>query len=175
MARIHSTAKLTTPTSSKALQMEGDAPDTIVVDVAPISEVMKAMAELKANEEENTPKENASGAEDNAKEDDNDLRSTNPSYIDFGKSTIKPTNLVVMQRLKYIDEGDDDMICFTDDNTTLEPKDYEIVVFSSFQARLRVLMHKMITEVLKKYEIYMHQLTLNTVGQLIVFIWVVRS
>lgn len=73
MARIHSTAKLTTPTSSKALQMEGDAPDTIIVDVTPISKVMKAMAELKANEEENTPEENASGAEDNAKEDDNDL------------------------------------------------------------------------------------------------------
>lgn len=53
--------------------MEGDAPDTIIVDVTPISKVMKAMAELKANEEENTPKENASGAEDNAKEDDNDL------------------------------------------------------------------------------------------------------
>jgi hypothetical protein len=43
----------------------------------------------------------------------------------------------------------------------LEQKDDEVVVFKSFfRAGLRFPLYEMIGEVLKKFEIYLHQLTL---------------
>lgn len=62
-------------------------------------------------EEEVAPVESASDAEDdNTEEDDIVLRSNKPSHIEFGKSTVKPEDLVVLKRLGYIGEKDDDMI-----------------------------------------------------------------
>lgn len=50
------------------------------------------------------------------------------------------------------------------------------MVFKSFfWARLRLSMFKMVAEVLKKYEIYTHQLIPNGIVNLIVYIWAMRS
>jgi hypothetical protein len=57
-----------------------------------------------------------------------------------------------------------------------EPKDDEVVVFKSFfRARLRFPLYEMIGEVLKKFEIYLHQLTPNATVRLSVYIWALRS
>lgn len=58
MARVCSTARLATPTSSEVLQVEGEAPDTITM--VPISEAMKAIAELKISKKEDAIEENVS-------------------------------------------------------------------------------------------------------------------
>jgi hypothetical protein len=56
------------------------------------------------------------------------------------------------------------------------PKDDEVVVFKSFfRAGLWFPLNEMIGEVLKIFEIYLHQLTPNTIFRLSVFIWVLRS
>jgi hypothetical protein len=58
----------------------------------------------------------------------------------------------------------------------LEPKEDEVVVFKTFfRAGLRFPLYEMIGEVLKKFEIYLHQLTLNAIVRLSVYIWAVRS
>ena len=57
-----------------------------------------------------------------------------------------------------------------------EPKDDEVVVFKSFfRARLQFPLYEMIGEVLKKFEIYLHQLTPNAIVRLSVYIWALRS
>jgi hypothetical protein len=62
------------------------------------------------------------------------------------------------------------------EETTPKSKSNKIVVFRSFfQANLRMPMYKMFANVLKKFEIYMHKQTLNTIVRLSVFIWAIRS
>jgi hypothetical protein len=52
----------------------------------------------------------------------------------------------------------------------------EVVVFESFmKAGLCFPMHKVLVEVLKTFEIYRHQLTLEALIKVGVFIWAIRS
>jgi hypothetical protein len=52
----------------------------------------------------------------------------------------------------------------------------EVVVFKSlFKAGLRFPLNKVIAGVLKKYGIYLHQLTPNAIVRLSVYIWALRS
>jgi hypothetical protein len=68
----------------------------------------------------------------------------------------------MMKKLGYIGKNDDDLIRFAGDEIILELKDDEVVVFRSFlRARLWFLIYEIIAEVLKKFEIFLHQLTLN--------------
>jgi hypothetical protein len=47
-----------------------------------------------------------------------------------------------------------------------------VVVFKSFFCvRLRFLLYEMIGEVLKRFEIYLHQLTPNAIVRLSIYIW----
>ena len=56
------------------------------------------------------------------------------------------------------------------------PKADEVVVFKSFMmARLRFSLHKLLVEVLKTFEIYLHQLTPKALIKVGVFIWAMRS
>jgi hypothetical protein len=52
----------------------------------------------------------------------------------------------------------------------------EVVVFRSFmKAGLRFPLHKMLVEVSKKFEIFLHQLTPNTLIRVGIFIWAIRN
>jgi hypothetical protein len=75
MAKVCSTARLATPTSSEALQAGGEAPDTITM--VPISEAMKAIAESKISKKEDAPEENASDAEASDDEEDDSVLQPN--------------------------------------------------------------------------------------------------
>jgi hypothetical protein len=86
-----------------------------------ISEAMKVIAETEAFEEEEIDGEDTTTVE----EDDNDLRPTKPSHIDFGESTVKPNDFDVMKRLGYI--GENDGVWFADNEITPEPEDDETV------------------------------------------------
>jgi hypothetical protein len=59
---------------------------------------------------------------------------------------------------------------------TTKPEKDEVVVFKSFfKAGLRFPLNGMIADVLKKFGIYLHQLTPNAIVRLSVYIWALRS
>jgi hypothetical protein len=68
------------------------------------------------------------------------------------------------------------LIRFGGEEVILEPKDDEVVVFKSFfRAGLWFPLYDMIGEVLKRFEIYLHQLTPNAIVRLSIYIWAPRS
>jgi hypothetical protein len=82
----------------------------------------------------------------------------------------------VMKKLGYFGENDGELVRFAGEEIILEPKEDEVVVFKSFfKAGLWFPLYEMIGEVLKKFEIYLHQLTSNTIVRLNVYIWALRS
>jgi hypothetical protein len=81
-----------------------------------------------------------------------------------------------MMKLCYFGEAERKLVRFAGEETTLAPKDGEVVVYKSFfRARLQLPLNEMIGEVLKFFEIYLHQLTPNAIVRLSVFIWALRS
>jgi hypothetical protein len=99
-----------------------------------------------------------------------------PSHLEFGKSTVKEEDLILMKKLGYFGKDDDKLIRFTRDEAILEPRDDEVIVFKSFfKVGLWFPLYEMIGEVLKKFEIYLHQLTPNAIVRLSVYIWALRS
>jgi hypothetical protein len=97
-----------------------------------------------------------------------------PSHSNFGKSTIKQSHLENMRGRYFRDIS----IVRADDGekTTPTPEDNEVVIFRSFlKAGLRFPLSKFVVEVLKIYQIYLHQLTPEAVIRLGIFVWAVRS
>jgi hypothetical protein len=65
-----------------------------------------------------------------------------------------------LKKLGYFGENDDGLVRFAGEEVIPEPKYDQVIVFKSFfRARLWFPLHEMIGEVLKKFEIYLHQLT----------------
>jgi hypothetical protein len=123
-------------------------------------------------EAENVVAEAASDDE----EDDNILSPSKPSQVEFEKSTVKAEDLVLMNNPRYFGKNDNGLIRFVGDEVITEPKYDEVVVFKSFfQAGLRFPLYEMIGEVLKRFEIYLHQLTPNAIVRLNVFILALGS
>jgi hypothetical protein len=61
-------------------------------------------------------------------------------------------------------------------NTIPLLEDDEVVVFKSFmKAGIRFPLHKMLVEILKRFEIYLHQLTPEALTKIRVFMWAMRS
>jgi hypothetical protein len=81
-----------------------------------------------------------------------------------------------MKKLGYFGKNDDGLIRFAGDKVILESKDDEVIVFKSFfRTGLRFPLYEMISEVLKKFENYLHQLTPNAIVRLSVYIWALRN
>jgi hypothetical protein len=169
MARVRSTARVT---------REGE--ETGVAKTAPISEVMKQSG-LVVTEEATDEGAPATEAEHTVAEEEEDIDEeedysilipSKPSHLDFEKSTVSKADVPMMMKLGYSAEAKRKLIRFAGEETTLVPKDDEVVVFRSFfRARLRFPLNEMIGEVLKNFEIYLHQLTPNANVRLSVFIW----
>jgi hypothetical protein len=169
MARVRSTARVT---------REGE--ETKVAKTAPISEVMKQSG-LVVTEEATDEGAPATEAEHTVAEEEEDIDEeedysilipSKPSHLDFEKSTVSKADVPMMMKLGYSREAKRKLIRFAGEETTLVPKDDEVVVFRSFfRARLRFPLNEMIGEVLKNFEIYLHQLTPNANVRLSVFIW----
>jgi hypothetical protein len=98
MARVRSTARVS---------HEGD--ETEVIEIAPISEVMRrlglvAQGGATAKGTSNAEAEQAATEvrSDNESEEDNSIMCpTKPSHIELGKSTVKAEDLVVTKKLGY--------------------------------------------------------------------------
>jgi hypothetical protein len=99
-----------------------------------------------------------------------------PSHIESEKSTVKAEDLVLTNKLGYFGKHDDELVRFARQEVIPEPRNDEVVAFKSFfRAGLRFPLYEMIGEVLKKFEIYLHQLTPNAIVRLSVYIWALRS
>jgi hypothetical protein len=174
MARVWSIARVT---------REGEEVGTS--ETTPILEMMRRSGLIVQDEKEIDPTKDVADDEvepttaeaDSEDEDDDDI--LNPSkrnHIEFGKSTVTAEDLVLMKKLGYFGENDDKLVRFAGEEVIPEPKDDEVVVFRSFfRAGLRFPLYDMIGEVLKKFEIYLHQLAPNAIVRLSVYIWAFRS
>ena len=78
----------------------------------------------------------------------------------------------MMKKLGYFGEAESKLIRFASEEVILEPKDDEVVVFKSFfRAGLRFPLYDIKGEVLKNFEIHLHQLTPNAIVRLSIYIW----
>jgi hypothetical protein len=97
-----------------------------------------------------------------------------PSHAVFGKSSIKENYLVNMRGryfrdLSVVRADEGEKTC-----PTLEEN--EVVIFRSFlKAGLRFPLSSFVVEVLKIFEIYLHQLTPEAIIRMNIFVWAVRS
>jgi hypothetical protein len=75
----------------------------------------------------------------------------------FGKSTVKQGQIEMMKGKYFLDIS---IVRAEGESTVPLPETDEVVVFKSFMKDgLRFLVHKMLVEVLKTFEIYLHHLT----------------
>jgi hypothetical protein len=106
--------------------------------------------------------------------EDSEDRPWRPSHAVFGKSSIKENHLANM-RGRYFrdlsvvraDEGE---------KTCPTPEENEVVIFRSFlKVGLRFPLSSFVVQVLKIFEIYLHQLTPEAIIRMNIFVWAVRS
>jgi hypothetical protein len=107
-------------------------------------------------------------------EDSTIIHPTKPSHVNFDKSKIKGGHIKVLNCFGYIDNVD--WVRLGRDDLVLTPKDDKVIMFRSFlKAELRFPLHKIVVAVLKRFNMYFHQLTPNTIVHLGIFIWAMRS
>jgi hypothetical protein len=105
--------------------------------------------------------------------EDSEDRPWRPSHSIFGKSTIKQSHLENMRGRYFQDMS---IVRASGDNNVPAPKENEAVIFRSFfKAGLRFPLSKFVVEVLKTYQIFLHQITPEAIIRMGVFVWVVRS
>jgi hypothetical protein len=96
-----------------------------------------------------------------------------PSHSIFGKSTIKQSHLENMRGGYFWDMS---IVRAGGDNNVPTPKENEVVIYRSFfKAGLQFPLSRLVVEVLKTYQIFLHQLAPKAVLRMGVFVWVVRS
>jgi hypothetical protein len=101
---------------------------------------------------------------------------TKPSHLEFGKSTVTEGDMSKLMNLGYFSEAKKELVRFGGEEITPKPGNDEVVVFKSFfKAGLRFPLNDMIADVLKKFGIYLHQLTSNAIVRLSVYIWALLS
>jgi hypothetical protein len=134
----------------------------------------EAVAEGDTAEAEQTIAED--GSDDEFEEDNIILSPSKPSHNEFGKSNMSAEDLVMMKKLGYFGETESKLIHFAGEEVVPELKEDEVVVFKSlFRAGLWFPLYDIIGEILKKFEIYLHQLMPNAIVRLSVYIWALRS
>jgi hypothetical protein len=105
--------------------------------------------------------------------DDAEDRTWRPSHVVFQKSSVKKGHIEAMKG-KYF--HDISIVSASGENIVPLPEADEVVVFKSFmKVGLRFPLHKMLVEVLNRFEIYLHQLTPEALIKVIIFIWAIKS
>jgi hypothetical protein len=106
--------------------------------------------------------------------EDSEDRPWRPSHSVFGKSTIGQSHLENMKGRYFRDMS----IVRADagERTVSGPEDDEVVIFRSFlKAGLRFPLSRFVVEVLKLYQVYLHQLTPEAIIRMGIFVWAVKS
>jgi hypothetical protein len=90
-------------------------------------------------------------------DEDSEDRPWRPSHAIFGKSTIKQNHLESMRGRYFQDMS---IVKAGGDNNVPAPEENEVVIYRSFfKARLRFPLSRFVVEVLKIYQIFLHQIT----------------
>jgi hypothetical protein len=106
--------------------------------------------------------------------EDSKDRPWRPSHSVFGKSSIKQSHLDNMRGRYFRDMS----VVRADngDRTVPTPEENEVVIFRSFfKAGLRFPLRRFVVEVLKIYQVYLHQITPEAIIRMGIFVWAVRS
>jgi hypothetical protein len=165
MARVRSTARV---------EREGDEAEAM--ETVPITEAMKRSGLMTSEDIPAAEAEQADIEETDSEGDHSIAVPSKPSHLDFGKSTISKADFPKMVKSGYFSEEEKKLIRFGGEETTPKPQKDEIVIFKSFlKAGLRFPLNRMIADVLKKFGIYLHQLTPNAIVRLSIYIWALRS
>ena len=105
--------------------------------------------------------------------DDVEDRPWRPSHFVFGKSIVKRGQIEAIKGKYFCDTT---IVRAGGENNVPLPEADEVVVYKGFmKAGLRFPLHKMLVDVLKRFEIYLHQLTPKALIKVGAFIWVMRS
>jgi hypothetical protein len=105
--------------------------------------------------------------------EDSEDRPWRPSHTIFGKSTIKQSHLDNMRGRYFRDMS---IVRASRDNNVPAPEENKVVIYRSFfKAGLRFPLSRFLVEVLKIYQIYLHQITPEAIIRMGIFVWVVRS
>jgi hypothetical protein len=109
------------------------------------------MADLSKDSDDSDDYDVESGDEDS---EDQPWR---PSHTIFGKSTIKQSQIDAMKERYFRDMS---IVRVGGDSTAPAPEENEVVVYRSFmKAGLRFPLSKFLVEVLKIFQIFLHQIT----------------
>jgi hypothetical protein len=96
-----------------------------------------------------------------------------PSHSIFEKTTIKQSHLENMRGRYFRDVS---IVRASGDNNVPAPEENEVVIFQSFfKARLRFPLSKFVVEVMKTYQIFLHQITPKAIISMGIFVWAVKS
>jgi hypothetical protein len=97
-----------------------------------------------------------------------------PSHTIFGKSTIKQSHLDIMRGRYFRDMS---IVRAGGNNKVPAPEENEVVIYRSFfKAGLRFPLSRFVVEVLKTYQIFLHQLTFEAILlRMGIFVWAIRS
>jgi hypothetical protein len=105
--------------------------------------------------------------------EDSEDRPWRPSHAVFGKSTIKQSHLDNMRGRYFRDIS---IVRVDADRAVPTPEENEVVIFRSFfKAGLWFLLSRFVVEVLKTYQIFLHQITPEAVIRMGIFVWAMRS
>jgi hypothetical protein len=106
-------------------------------------------------------------------DEDFEDRSWRPSHTIFGKLTIKQSHIDAMRGRYFRDMS---IIRVGGDCIAPAPEEIEVVIYRSFlKAGLRFPLSKFVVEVLKIYQILLHQMTPDAIIRMGIFISAVRS
>jgi hypothetical protein len=106
-------------------------------------------------------------------DEDSEDRPWRPSHAVFGKSTIKQSHIDTMRGRYFRDMS---IVRVGGDNIVPAPEENEVVVYRSFlKAGLRFPLSKFVVEVLKIFQIFLHQITPEAIIRMGIFVWAVRS
>jgi hypothetical protein len=106
-------------------------------------------------------------------DEDSEDRSWQPSHTIFGKSTIKQSQVDAMRGRYFHDMT---IVRVGGDSSAPAPEVNEVVIYRSFlKAGLRFPLSRFLVEVLKTFQIFLHQLTPEAIIRMGLFVRAVRS
>jgi hypothetical protein len=127
-------------------------------------ETLAGISESSSDSEDFDAESENEGAED---------RPWRPNHVVFGKSTIKQGQIDAMMGRYFRDIS---IVRARGENNVPLLEADEVVVFRSFmKAGLRFPLDKILVEVLKSFEIFLHQLTPEAIIKIGIYIWAMRS
>jgi hypothetical protein len=106
-------------------------------------------------------------------DEDSEDQPRRPSHAVFGKSTIKQSHLDNMRGRYFHDMS---IVRAGGDNIIPALEENEVVIYRSFfKADLRFPLSMFVVEVLKIYQIFLHQIAPEVIMRMGIFVWDVRS